>query len=175
MRASLAIMLPEDPRKTDKPEKPDNNNDNDDDDDDDDKPWPLAMALKQRDSSFECYGLDAFDACIPWEITQGPSYWAVHYTATHVAGFDQECTFGDGGVASGAATCTARGNLDPGIWGDGDGSHTETFAKTEVDEFYIRNTVQVTMGGGAPAQATSGVNGSQGMLMCRFLFSGLIC
>jgi hypothetical protein len=138
VRASLATMLPKDPKESEKP---------------DDKRWLAAM--KQRDSSFECYGLDAFDACIPWEITQGPSFWAVHYTATNVVGVEQECTFGDGGVASGPATCTASGRLDPEIWGDGDGSHTETFAKTEVDDFYIRNTVMVTMGGEAAPQATT--------------------
>lgn len=88
-----------------------------------------------------------FDACIPWEITQGPSYWAVHYTATDVGGLDQECTFGDGGVENGPATCTASGRLDPNIWGDGDDSHTHTFEKTDVDEYFIRNTVPVTAGG----------------------------
>lgn len=167
VRASLATMFPEDPRESDKPgndndNKPENDDKDKDEenDNDNDKPWPI----KKRDSSFECYGLDAFDACIPWEITQGPSYWAVHYTATHVAGFDQECTFGEGGVASGAATCTASGNVDPEIWGDGDGSHTETFAKTEVDMFYIRNTVQVTIGGGGQAQATGGGGNGTGML-----------
>jgi hypothetical protein len=112
-----------------------------------------AEGSMKRDSSFECYGFDAFDACIPWEITQGPSYWAVHYTGTNIAAVNQECTFGEGGVANGPATCTGSGRLDPEIWGDGDGSHTETFAKTEVDDFFIRNTVAVTMGG---PQATGG-------------------
>ncbi|KAF2014837.1 hypothetical protein BU24DRAFT_463581 [Aaosphaeria arxii CBS 175.79] len=115
--------------------------------------------VHERDSSYECYGFDAFDACIPWEITQGESFWAVHYTATDVGGVDQECTFGEGGVQNGPATCTASGRLDPNIWGDGDGSHTETFAKTEVDDFYIRNTVVATFGSQA-AGTSGGVSGS---------------
>lgn len=121
-----------------------------------DKPKPRGLLFnadsnEKRDSSYECYGWDAFDACIPWEITQGASYWAVKLSTTDVGGLYQTCTFGDGGVANGPATCTASGRLDPGIWGDGDGSHTETFAKTDVDEFYIRNTVPVTAGGGGIA------------------------
>ncbi|KAF2475202.1 uncharacterized protein BDR25DRAFT_279183 [Lindgomyces ingoldianus] len=114
----------------------------------------LAAEREKRDSSYECYGYDAFDACLPWEVTQGASYWAVHYTVTGIVAVDEVCTFGDGGVASGDATCTGSGRLDPSIWGDGDGSHTETFKKTDVDEFFIRNTVPVTMGGKAVVTGT---------------------
>lgn len=103
----------------------------------------------------DCLGFNAgaFDACIPWEVTQGASYWAVHYTATGVIGLEQECTFGDGGVASGAATCTASGKLDPSVWvnGDAEGRHTQTFAKSDVDKYWIRDTVAVTAGGEALA------------------------
>jgi hypothetical protein len=95
----------------------------------------------------DCLGLGNLDVCVPWEVTQGASYWAVHMTAAGVGGVAQECSFGEGGVESGAATCTASGNLDTAIWGDGKGSHTKTFAKSEVDEHFVRNTVAVTAGG----------------------------
>lgn len=105
-----------------------------------------------------CYGWNAFEACIPWEITQGPSIWAVHFTNNIVA-LDQECTFGQGGIASGPATCTASGRLDPELWGRGDGPHTHTFVKSDVDRYWIRNAVSVTMGGIAQA-TTAKVSGS---------------
>jgi hypothetical protein len=100
------------------------------------------------------------NACIPWEITQGPSIWAVHYTVTGVLALDQECRFGSGGVESGAATCTADGRLDPGVWGDGDGPRTHTFDRADVDRFWIRNTVKVTEGGGAGPTTTTALVGS---------------
>lgn len=112
----------------------------------------------------ECYGWNAFEACIPWVVTQGASYWAVRVTAPAVVGVEQVCTFGDGGVASGPATCTASGRIDPQIWGTGGGSHTETFAKSQVDNHFIRNTVVATTGTGTPvtnsAGATVGFAGS---------------
>lgn len=117
-----------------------------------DKPDVRRAMLGRRDDT--CYGWDAFDACIPWEITQGPSLWAVHYTVTGIVALDQECTFGPGGVASGAATCTADGRLDPEVWGRGDGPRTHTFPKSDVDLFWIRDTVGVTEAGGVVA-ATS--------------------
>ncbi|KAH7132583.1 hypothetical protein B0J11DRAFT_427396 [Dendryphion nanum] len=100
----------------------------------------------------ECYGWNAFEACIPWVVTQGASYWAVRVTAPAVVGVEQVCTFGDGGVASGPATCTASGRIDPQIWGTGGGSHTETFAKSQVDNHFIRNTVVATTGTGTPGK-----------------------
>jgi hypothetical protein len=100
----------------------------------------------------DCYnwnnwGFNSYSACIPWEITQGPSIWAVHYTLTNIGALDQECSFGQGGVASGPATCTASGRLDPGVWGDGDGVRTHTFAKGDVERYWIRDVVGVTSGG----------------------------
>lgn len=114
---------------------------------------PIHTNLARRDNS--CFGWDSWrgSACIPWEVTQGPSIWAVHYTAVGIAGLDQECSFGDGGVASGKATCTGDGRLDPGVWGWGDGPHTHTFEKDDVDHFWIRNTVAVTLGGGSGGAA----------------------
>jgi hypothetical protein len=100
----------------------------------------------KRDDN-DCFGFGGFDVCIPWEVTQGPSYWAVHYTAAGVGGISQECSFGDGGVASGAATCTGSGRLDTAVWGDGTGVHTKTFSKEDVDKHWVRNTVAVTAGG----------------------------
>lgn len=110
----------------------------------------------------ECYGFNAFEACIPWVITQGASYWAVHMTASAVVAVDQVCTFGEGGVSNGPATCTASGRLDPEIWGTGGGSHTETFAKTEVDTFFLRNTVVATSGGQGAGPATTGAGATPG-------------
>jgi hypothetical protein len=107
-------------------------------------------ARMKRDG--DCYnwnnwGFNSYSACIPWEITQGPSIWAVHYTLTNIGALDQECSFGQGGVASGPATCTASGRLDPGVWGDGDGVRTHTFAKGDVERYWIRDVVGVTSGG----------------------------
>jgi hypothetical protein len=133
LRASLGSLIPDIPQITDLPN-------------------PFNDKMKRQDG--DCFGLDAFNACIPWEITQGPSYWAVHYTVTDVVAADQVCSFGEGGVASGDATCTASGRVDTRIWGDGDGVHTETFARSEIDEFFIRNTVSVTMGGPAQGELT---------------------
>jgi hypothetical protein len=113
----------------------------------------------KRDNS--CYGFDSFEACIPWEITQGPSIWAVHYTVTGIVALDQECSFGNGGVSSGAATCTASGRLDPSVWGNGDGPRTHTFQKNDVDMFWIRNTVSVTESGGAVVTTTGLASGSR--------------
>lgn len=107
---------------------------------------PGFGAKAKRDDS-DCFGLGSLDICIPWEVTQGASYWAVHYTAAGVGGLAQECTFGDGGVASGAATCTASGSLDTAVWGDGTGAHTKTFSKEDVDKHWVRDTVAVTAGG----------------------------
>jgi hypothetical protein len=112
----------------------------------------------KRDST--CWGWDNSwngDACIPWEITQGPSIWAVHYTVTGVVALDQECSFGSGGVVSGAATCTADGRLDPGVWGGGDGPRTHTFGKEDVDRFWIRDAVRVTVNGAAGPTTTTGL------------------
>ncbi|KAH7380322.1 hypothetical protein DE146DRAFT_293111 [Phaeosphaeria sp. MPI-PUGE-AT-0046c] len=115
---------------------------------------PIHTNFARRDN---CYGFgwDSWrgSACIPWEVTQGPSLWAVHYTNSHIGGLDQECTFGPGGVASGQATCTGNGRLDPGVWGRGDGTRTHTFDQGDVDRFWIRNTVAVTLGAGATGGA----------------------
>lgn len=109
---------------------------------------PIHTNLARRDG---CYGFGwggwQGSACIPWEVTQGPSIWAVHYTNTHIGGLDQECTFGAGGVASGQATCTGNGRLDPGVWGWGDGTRSHTFNVDDVDRYWVRNTVAVTVGG----------------------------
>ena len=102
--------------------------------------------VKRQDDT--CYGWGAFDGCIPWEVTQGTSTWAAHYTRANVVSIDQQCSFGDGGVSSGSATCTGSGRLDPAVWGDGDGSRTRTFAQTDVDRYWIRNGVAITSGGG---------------------------
>ncbi|KAH7092051.1 hypothetical protein FB567DRAFT_545246 [Paraphoma chrysanthemicola] len=75
----------------------------------------------------------------------------VHYTVTGIVALDQECSFGAGGVASGAATCTAGGRLDPEVWGRGDGPRTHTFPKSDVDQFWSRETVKVTEAGGVVA------------------------
>ncbi|KAF2123038.1 hypothetical protein BDV96DRAFT_561881, partial [Lophiotrema nucula] len=56
------------------------------------------LGIMKRDN-YECYGWDAFEACIPWEVTQGPSYWAAHYTVTGIVTVDEECSFGNGGLA----------------------------------------------------------------------------
>jgi hypothetical protein len=101
------------------------------------------------------------NACIPWEITQGPSIWAVHYTVTGIVALDQECRFGAGGVESGDATCTADGRLDPGVWGGGDGPRTHTFGKDDVDRYWIRNAVSVTANGGAGPTTTTMGSGSR--------------
>lgn len=135
-------------------------------------------------SEYNCLAADigAFDACIPWEITQGASYWAVHYTATGVIGLEQECSFGDGGVASGAATCTASGQLDPSIWSDGEEEHTRTFALDEVEKYWIRDTVVVTAGGppattgvfAATATGTAGEAESTGVAVPRSMPTGVV-
>ncbi|PSN66230.1 hypothetical protein BS50DRAFT_410366 [Corynespora cassiicola Philippines] len=109
-------------------------------------PQALYHPMHKRN---DCFGYDMVDACIPWEVTQGASYWAVHYTMAGLMGLDQECKFGDGGVESGPATCTATGRIDPEVWGGTDGVHTQTFQKTDVDKWFIRNTVAVTAGGPA--------------------------
>lgn len=112
---------------------------------------------KRQDDT--CYGwnADPYNACIPWEIIQGPSTWAVHLTVTSSVALDQECTFGSGGVASGPATCTASGRLDPGLWGGaGDASRTRTFASSDVDRYFIRNAVPVTAGGPTTTSTVSG-------------------
>lgn len=115
------------------------------------KPTWVPGAVK-RDN--DCYGwnngwgYNSWEACIPWEITQGASVWAVHYTATGVVALDQECSFGAGGVYSGAATCTASGRLDPGVWGGGEGPRTHTFSRSDVDRFWVKDVVSVTGGGG---------------------------
>lgn len=123
----------------------------------------LVDAMPEK-RAYECYGFNAFEACIPWVITQGASYWAVHMTASAVVAVDQVCSFGEGGISNGPATCTASGRLDPEIWGTGGGSHTETFAKTEVDTFFIRNTVVATSGTGGQGTgpATTAANGTPG-------------
>ncbi|KAH7385917.1 hypothetical protein BKA66DRAFT_461129 [Pyrenochaeta sp. MPI-SDFR-AT-0127] len=106
----------------------------------------FELNFKKRDD--DCYGWNAaLEGCIPWKITQGAGTWAVHYTVTATLALDQECTFGSGGIASGPATCTASGRLDPSVWGNGDGPRTRTFSKSDVDRFWIRNTVPVTAGG----------------------------
>lgn len=144
---SKASSLRGDPRATDRPD-----NDNDDDNNNDRRRRSLNFFGRRDDS---CYGWDAFEGCIPWEVTQGPSTWAVHYTATGIVALNQECSFGSGGVSSGDATCTASGRLDPSVWGNGDGPRTRTFAKSDVDRFWIRNTVAATAGGSAVATGSA--------------------
>lgn len=122
----------------------------------------------------ECFGLNALDACIPWVITQGASYWAVHMTASAVLAVNQVCTFGEGGVANGPATCTASGRLDPEFWGTGVGSHVETFAKTKVDKYFIRNTVVATTGGPAPTGAGANNAQSTGLAVSNSLPTGAV-
>ncbi|KAL5119671.1 hypothetical protein ACEQ8H_002517 [Pleosporales sp. CAS-2024a] len=108
--------------------------------------------VAKRDDGY-CYndwnhgwGGGDWSACIPWEVTQGPSIWAVHYTLTNIVALDQECTFGAGGVASGPATCTASGRLDPGVWGNALGVRTHTFASDDVQRYWIKDVVRVTAG-----------------------------
>ncbi|KAF2180967.1 hypothetical protein K469DRAFT_753054 [Zopfia rhizophila CBS 207.26] len=109
-----------------------------------------------------------WEACIPWEITQGPSTWAVHYTATDVWSMERECTFGNGGIGNGDATCIARGTLDPDIWGES-GTATHTFHRSDVDDVFLTQTLSVTAGGkavetgtGSPASVTSVLTDSRG-------------
>lgn len=123
--------------------------------------------FRKRDE--DCFGWNvSFDGCIPWEITQGESTWAVHYTVAGVRALDQECSFGSGGVASGPATCTATGRLDASVWGTGDGTRTRTFSKTDVDRYWIRNTVPVTVSATSQAtgssSTTTGTASSSGVL-----------
>jgi hypothetical protein len=113
-----------------------------------------------HDKRDDCYNWNggwggSWSACIPWEITQGPSIWAVHYTLTNIVALDQECSFGAGGVAEGPATCTASGRLDPGVWGNGDGVRTRTFKKDDVQRYWGRDVVEVTAGGNGGTQATT--------------------
>ncbi|KAF2024637.1 hypothetical protein EK21DRAFT_93951, partial [Setomelanomma holmii] len=133
-----------------------------------------ALGFEKRDDT--CYGWDAFDGCIPWEITQGPSIWAVHYTVTGIVSLDQECSFGPGGVLSGAATCTADGRLDPEVWGRGDGPRTHTFPKSDVDLFWIRNTVGVTEAGGvvAATSVSASGTGTRGVLQGQSVVAGSV-
>ena len=149
-KASLGRSRVNDAKPTDS-----HNNKSNNDNNNQRRSLPSFHAFGKRDG--DCYGWNAFEACIPWEITQGASTWAVRYTAGGIGALSQECTFGSGGVASGAATCTASGRLDPGIWGVGNGPRTHTFAKNDVDRFWIRNTVAVTAGGRA---ATTGAASS---------------
>lgn len=115
-----------------------------------------SLILKRQGGG--CFGWDndVRDACVPWEVTQGPSTWAVHYTRSGTAALDQECTFGSGGVSSGVATCTGSGRLDPSAWGGSDGTQTRTFSKSDVDRFWVRNTVAVTSGGSTAATDSGG-------------------
>jgi len=96
------------------------------------------------------------EGCIPWEITQGASFWGVHVTVfinlnTYVTlEARQECTFGDGGIASGSATCEVkelRTNATDFWYATGS---RITVAKSMVDRYFVRNTVAVAVAVTAP-------------------------
>ena len=98
----------------------------------------------------------ATEGCIPWEITQGASFWGVY--ATVFVNLDayvtlearQECTFGDGGIASGSATCEVRElRTNATDFWYATGSRI-TLAKSMVDRYFVRNTVAVAVAVTAP-------------------------